>query len=117
MSDADEPLPVLDVGDVRLFSHEFADGFLQPPASAIELSPASDLFCNRGKSIVTPGSMTAFKLETVVYVCVRCRVRPGLASRCSCRCGGVGVGRRGARVDLSPYGLWGHEWAGLSIWI
>lgn len=50
MSAADEPLPVLDVGDVRLFSHEFEDEFLQtPPAPAIELSPASDLFCEKKK--------------------------------------------------------------------
>lgn len=45
MSAADEPLPVLDVGDVRLFSHEFEDEFLQPPPlPAIELSPDKDLF-------------------------------------------------------------------------
>ena len=52
MSAADEPLPLLDVGDVRLFSHEFEDEFLQtpPPAPAIELSPVSDLFYDRGKA-------------------------------------------------------------------
>lgn len=53
MSAADEPLPVLDVGDVRLFSHEFEDEFLQtPPAPAIELSPASDLFCGKKGKIM-----------------------------------------------------------------
>lgn len=46
ISAADGPLPVLEVGDVRLFSHEFDDGLLQAPA-AIVSSPGSDLFCKR----------------------------------------------------------------------
>ena len=59
MSAADEPLPLLDVGDVRLFSHEFEDEFLQtpPPAPAIELSPVSDLFYEQ------KGSQLLFKLQ------------------------------------------------------
>lgn len=46
ISAADGPLPVLEVGDVRLFSHEFDDGLLQAPA-AIASSAGSDLFCKR----------------------------------------------------------------------
>jgi len=46
ISAVDGPLPVLEVGDVRLFSHEFDDGLLQVPA-AIVSSPGSDLFCKR----------------------------------------------------------------------
>lgn len=44
MSVADEALPILEVGDVRFFSHEFDDGLLQAPAASVS-SPGSDLFC------------------------------------------------------------------------
>lgn len=56
MSVADGPLPVLEVGDVRLFSHELDDGLLQAPP-AIVSSPDSDLFCKRnGGGVIAKNS-------------------------------------------------------------